>query len=785
MEKAILHNKSSINGTIFFRKKDLASLIIGLIAFFLGNVSVLGFFNPIVFAYLLNFICTGTNFYYVFFFSAVGLLLTFKGMFFAKYFLLLCAIFFLNIYLYKVYSKPTTIIKAIFGSITVFIGGVLVAVFDSMSIYFFLVAAVEGVLTFTLTITLERATTIISKNRRKRVLSNEEIISIGILFSGLLVGSTNTFLGSNFITYTLLTFIILITANKGGSSVACMTAFIATISLITFGYNNFFIIPILCIGAICAGFLRERGKHIVIIGFFVAVCVCSLYFDFTLISLQSLLAILIGSGAFYLMRDDFYFNVYNLVSPQIDSSEEYIDRVKEILDFKLNAFSNSFYKLSKTFDNLSEKKTSLTQQDIAKLIDDIVSKACGDCEMVDKCWKENFYDTYKIVFEIIGNCEKSNNGSKGEISSKFLEVCVNPINFATVTNRLYEVYKSNLTWHNKIVESRELVSDQLMGVSKIINDLANDLDLYIDFKEELEESLILELNKNKIEVDSVIVLENKLGKYEVTINKKLCMDRRQCKSEIIPIISQVLGRKMKNDLKDCSYRGENCKIRLVEEQKLRITSGIAKAKKSGSSESGDSYSFLELKNGQCLLALSDGMGSGKKARQESVATVELLEDFIESGFDKELAVKMINSVLVLKSSEDSFSTLDICSINMYNGDAEFIKIGASVTFLLRDRKVQTIKASSLPIGILNTVDLEVCTKKLMNDDIIIMVTDGMGDVVDAYGDREKWIIEELEKLKSSNPQEIANHLLDKAESMLGGVFHDDMTILVAKLWERP
>ena len=229
-------------------------------------------------------------------------------------------------------------------------------------------------------------------------------------------------------------------------------------------------------------------------------------------------------------------------------------------------------------------------------------------------------------------------------------------------------------------------------------------------------------------------------------------------------------------------------MRLVEEQKFRITSGVACRPKTGSPISGDSHSFMELPDGQCLLALSDGMGSGEKAREESAAAVELLEDFIESGFEKDMAVKMINSVLVLRSEEDCFSTLDICSIDLHTGYAEFIKIGAAATYLLRNGEVNMIKSSSLPIGMLNTVDIEVSHRTLRENDIIIMVTDGITEAVEYGGEATAkmgmWITQSLCEFSVSNPQNIAELLLHDAEKRVGGVLRDDMTVIAARIWQR-
>ena len=235
---------------------------------------------------------------------------------------------------------------------------------------------------------------------------------------------------------------------------------------------------------------------------------------------------------------------------------------------------------------------------------------------------------------------------------------------------------------------------------------------------------------------------------------------------------------MRPESAECEKSGDTCTTRYIEDQRMRVTTGVAKTAKS-TRGSGDSYSFMEMKNGTALLALSDGMGSGERARRESEATVGLLEDFIDSGFDKELAVRMINSVLVLKSAEESFATLDICSIDLYTGEAEFIKIGAASTFLLRNGKVRVIRSSSLPIGMLNDVDLETSTHHLHHDDVIVMVTDGIiPDIA-----RENQLAEALQRCRYRNPQDIADFILAESEADTDTP-RDDKTVLAARIWER-
>ena len=91
-----------------------------------------------------------------------------------------------------------------------------------------------------------------------------------------------------------------------------------------------------------------------------------------------------------------------------------------------------------------------------------------------------------------------------------------------------------------------------------------------------------------------------------------------------------------------------------------------------------------------MLALSDGMGSGLRAAKESKTTINLLENFFEAGFNKEIALKTINSILMLRSSDEMFSTIDLTIFDKYSGEAEFIKIGAVSTFIKTQGKVDVI-----------------------------------------------------------------------------------------------
>ena len=229
--------------------------------------------------------------------------------------------------------------------------------------------------------------------------------------------------------------------------------------------------------------------------------------------------------------------------------------------------------------------------------------------------------------------------------------------------------------------------------------------------------------------------------------------------------------------------GEKITVLFLERTNFEVLYGVKKAVKNKEQISGDNFSVYTRKEGQLLASLSDGMGSGVKAYRESERVIDLLEQFLEAGFSKETAVRMINSALLIHSDGQSFSTIDMCSINLYSGICEFLKVGASTTFIRRDHQVETISSTSLPAGVFHQLDLETVNKKLYDGDMVIMVTDGVLDALPA-GRQEELMKEIILKCPSESPQEVADYLLERALDFEKKAPSDDMTILALGMWKR-
>lgn len=212
----------------------------------------------------------------------------------------------------------------------------------------------------------------------------------------------------------------------------------------------------------------------------------------------------------------------------------------------------------------------------------------------------------------------------------------------------------------------------------------------------------------------------------------------------------------------------------------RVATAVARLPKRGGHISGDSFEALPLSEGRFLMALSDGMGVGRDAAAQSKQCVRILHQLLDAGFATDVAVKTVNSVLLLRSPEETFATVDLALLDLGTGRSEFVKVGAAPSFMKRGADVTVVKMPSVPIGIINQVEVEPEFRTLHQGDMIVMITDGIWDVSKDGIDKERWLIEFLAKEQTTDPEELAERLLARTLSHMP-VPEDDLTVLVGKV----
>ncbi|MGI9861018.1 SpoIIE family protein phosphatase [Moorella naiadis] len=214
---------------------------------------------------------------------------------------------------------------------------------------------------------------------------------------------------------------------------------------------------------------------------------------------------------------------------------------------------------------------------------------------------------------------------------------------------------------------------------------------------------------------------------------------------------------------------------------LKVSVGMAAIPRHRADVSGDAFVAATLEPSHQLLMLGDGMGAGREAADASGTALELLQDLLAAGFSPELALRTVNMILLLRTSRENFTTLDLALVNCQNGQAEFYKLGACPSFIQRQDGVKLLRSHSLPVGILEDLEVEPLREELQEGDLLVMVSDGVLEAHRDLNEKEKWVSKALQRAGEARPQEIADRLLRQARALVDGDPPDDMTVVVARV----
>lgn len=657
--------------------------------------------------------------------------------------------------------------------------------YEGADLYRLITVLFESALACGLTYIFFRAAPLI-KRKQIRTFKLEERLFVVFILVGLIAGFNSINIGNIDIQRFISCFVILIAVFIGGSGWGAATGTLvgAVPSLSAFISPG--IIGYFAFTGLLAGAFRNFGRIGISIGFLLGDVLLSIYFGGSSNLVSSLLGGLLAVFAFLCLPTKVLYRtrttVRNIFADLGKSPKE--QQIRGYSSRKIRDFSRVFSEVAKTVEQVSCEAQSDHEQELQQLFSGITNKVCNGCSLYRVCWEVEFYKTYKNIMDLLAALELHCRIEEEHLAPELRKRCIRLKELAITVNCLYETYKTNHYWKRKISESREVVSGQLRGVSKILQNLADEVRLDVQMREDIEAILKSELAKAGHSVIDLTVVSLGGEKLEVIVSSPSCGGKLKCAKVINPFISKILGQRMtviNNNY--CSRKtGESvCEFKLHPAKNLNVNVGEAKRAKEGHSVSGDTSSTIELKDGKMALLLSDGMGVGSKASLESKATIDLLEQLLETGFDTSLAVKTVNSLLLLRSPEESFSTVDLAIIDQFSGNVEFMKIGAAPSFIKRAGRVEVVRHSSLPMGILNNIEVECISFQLNPSDLIIMMSDGVLDSKKENDNKEDWVITLLQSVVTSDPQNIADLILNRAIQNAGGIADDDMTVLVAEV----
>ena len=440
---------------------------------------------------------------------------------------------------------------------------------------------------------------------------------------------------------------------------------------------------------------------------------------------------------------------------------------------RLCGIAGAFERLSGSISSFASPWTGMEQAQLTKMFDEISMPICSECSQCGQCWGDKREQSLAEAERLLSAIQESG-GMPGE-DGGYLVGCKRRGELFEGLGRGLLLLRQGLVWRNRINESREAVADQLTEMARIVGEFAGNLEQQGGKVWEVPRSVYTRLWLKQIYAKRMLMLEKGDGSLELHMTARCRRGRCMTTKEAAMILSCIVGEHLVpgeasrhvigKDYSDYVFR---------EDANFEVMTGVARAVRADSRVSGDNFSFLYPEGGEVIMLLSDGMGSGEAACRESERVIELLEQFLEAGFKEEAAMRLINSMLVLRTENTMFSTMDITVLHLTTGICDFMKAGAAATFILRGDWMESISSTTLPAGMLSCVSYDIKQKKLYEGDYVIMVSDGV-----AESDGEEFIAGALSGSVGGNPQEIANAILEAAMKREDYQPKDDMTVLVA------
>lgn len=527
-----------------------------------------------------------------------------------------------------------------------------------------------------------------------------------------------------------------------------------------------------------AGILNKIGKIGVVIAFIIGNLYISYYANgFSELTMRvsefviASVALLFMPKVFETKLDRIFNKNKTLDNPyqnMLDSSTS----VKE----KIGAVSDVFDSIASVVVDVSDEDKIETREVIKKYIENTISEKCLGCNRIKNCLNE---EKLKLVVDYVSS-KLENNES---IDEKMLDFNCEFSN--DMVKDIYEVYNSMKLMRilkEKEKQNSDKLSQQYKEVSNILTNISKNIKNDIVKVDKKQEKLREELKfYGYLVYEDDYKEENSVIDYTFVTNILNNIDKQ--KKEIISITSNILEKPMNIKLILNSSKNEKSKIRLVSMPEFEIQSSVINMPKQSESISGDSYLVEELLDLKQLSVISDGQGSGRGASKSSRIVIDMLEKLLKGGFNENSAIQIINSVLKLKSNDNNSSTLDTMIIDLKTGQSQYIKLGGAPTYIVHDGKVITISNINIPVGVIDKPDYVPITKKLVNNDIIIQISDGV--VQEGIDVSNNYFVNYLKGIDITKSAKILTDELYKLVLRENkNVLKDDVTIIVTKLKKR-
>ncbi|RPF51215.1 stage II sporulation protein E [Aquisalibacillus elongatus] len=771
---------------VMVRKLFDQGWLLYIIGFFLGRAIILSSLSPFAIAFLAATIITRKqSAFAVFLFLSMGALSVHMTQFI---YILSSGI--ILMFIYKLFLSKKAKISGMM---------VAAALFSSMvgrgTFYFFegqivaydiAILVTEAVLSGFLIMIFLQTFPYLSNNRPALKVKVEEIICLVILVTAVLTGLVGLETAGVGFEQVGSKYFVLLSALIAGATVGSAIGVIVGLMLSLVSTFHLYQVSLLALAGLLGGLLKATNKYGVVMGMFLASILIGLY-QSEVIQVQSLLLEALAAAVLFVLTPKKLIKRIAAFVPgteeEKEAQEQYVKKVRNATAERVERFSEMFQALSHSFAYYdAEAKSHESTSEMDEYLSRVTEKTCQTCLKKHNCWVNNFDRTYTVLQDTIQSIEDHDLSQLNLNVGKLKNFCIKQDQMVDQMRYELSFYQANKRLKQQVKESRKFVSEQLSGVSEVMNNFAKEIlkeRQEHDWHEEEIKRMIQELN---LTLDRLELYSIENGNIDLEMTLHFNEYHGEGEKLIAPMLSELFDESIVIDSEDPSDQRSGYRtFNFTSIKRYQLETGVAHAAKNGSFLSGDSYLMLELGKSRYAVAISDGMGNGERAYLESSETLKLLNQILQSGINERVAIQSINSILSLRTSDEIYATLDLAIIDLQEPRANFLKIGASISYIIRAGSVYPVEGSNVPIGILDDFDIDPVNESLKDGDILVMFSDGMLETTRHEENREIWLKRKLKEIETSDPQEMADLILEEVIRSNDGRILDDMTVLVTRV----
>ena len=447
--------------------------------------------------------------------------------------------------------------------------------------------------------------------------------------------------------------------------------------------------------------------------------------------------------------------------------------VRQYTAARTRELADAFRELYETVRSSAESTSN--DADVATIYDRAAESVCASCAKKGECWHTRYVDTLNMLNDATEAMRRRGRLESGDLPERFHEICKNHEGFVAAVNMELRalIYRRQLK--ARLEENRLAAYGQYRYLAGVLDAVSEDLRSSAGPDRLAERRLLRYLNGKDVDAQ-VSVFRDPCGRLRAAVESArlpaICREE-----DYLDEISETLGVRL---CRPAAVNREPGRMVLLEAEPLAVSVGVAAMKKEGEPVSGDRGTYFKTEQGVLCVLLSDGMGSGEKAAQESVSAVKILERFLRAGVEPATAMKLLNSVMLLKNGDAwGYATVDLMCIDLFTGHTGFYKYGAAPSYIRSGKTVRRVRGAAMAAGILagEGEAPDVVRMRLRPGGVALIASDGV-----VSKDDDGWIRDMLQDFDGADTRSLARDVIRAAGERYG--CSDDMTVLAVRVEER-